>query len=178
MSPRAAWRLGSLGFEDVYDYAPGKADWTAAGLPTEGEEADTATLRHAARRDAPTCPLDEPAGAALARAREEGWDQVVVATSGRVVLGRLRARDVEGRGDRPAGSVMQEGPSTFRLNVSVVEMARYMGERGRMRDALVTDPEGRLYGVAYREDLERLLEEVHDHQHDHPAGGPQGYPAS
>jgi hypothetical protein len=34
MSPRAAWRLERFGFE-VYDYAAGKADWTAPGLPTE-----------------------------------------------------------------------------------------------------------------------------------------------
>jgi len=32
MSPRAASRLESLGFRDVYDYAAGKADWFAAGL--------------------------------------------------------------------------------------------------------------------------------------------------
>ena len=35
MSPRAAWRLESLGFARVYDYVAGKADWMAAGLPTE-----------------------------------------------------------------------------------------------------------------------------------------------
>jgi len=32
MSPRAASRLESLGFRDVYDYAAGKADWFNAGL--------------------------------------------------------------------------------------------------------------------------------------------------
>ena len=36
MSPRAAWRLEGLGFERVYDYVPGKADWFASGLPKEG----------------------------------------------------------------------------------------------------------------------------------------------
>ena len=36
MSPRAAWRLESFGFEQVYDYVAGKADWGAAGLPLEG----------------------------------------------------------------------------------------------------------------------------------------------
>jgi hypothetical protein len=34
MSPRAAWRLEALGYDSVYDYAAGKADWLAAGLPT------------------------------------------------------------------------------------------------------------------------------------------------
>src|SRR5215212_6557732 len=32
MSPRAARRFEQLGFTDVYDYAPGKAAWAAAGL--------------------------------------------------------------------------------------------------------------------------------------------------
>ncbi len=36
MSPRAASRLESLGFREAYDYAAGKADWFAAGLPMEG----------------------------------------------------------------------------------------------------------------------------------------------
>ena len=36
MSPRAAWRLKAAGFGPVYDYAAGKADWLAAGLPFQG----------------------------------------------------------------------------------------------------------------------------------------------
>jgi hypothetical protein len=33
MSPRAASRLESIGFEQVYDYVAGKADWGSACLP-------------------------------------------------------------------------------------------------------------------------------------------------
>ena len=39
MSPRAAWRLETLGFERVYDYVGGKADWLGHALPREGEAA-------------------------------------------------------------------------------------------------------------------------------------------
>jgi rhodanese-related sulfurtransferase len=39
MSPRAVWRLEAMGFSRVYDYAVGKVDWMAAGLPTEGTNA-------------------------------------------------------------------------------------------------------------------------------------------
>ena len=39
MSPRAAWRLDSLGFQQVYDYVAGEADWFASGLPREGRDA-------------------------------------------------------------------------------------------------------------------------------------------
>lgn len=34
-STLAARRLGRLGYENVFDYAEGKSDWTEAGLPTE-----------------------------------------------------------------------------------------------------------------------------------------------
>jgi len=34
-SRKAAERLDALGYEDVYDYEAGKADWREAGLPTE-----------------------------------------------------------------------------------------------------------------------------------------------
>lgn len=34
-SPRAARQLDELGYETVYDYEAGKADWKAAGLPIE-----------------------------------------------------------------------------------------------------------------------------------------------
>src|SRR5919201_1482529 len=36
MCPRAASRLESIGFEQVYDYVAGKADWGSAGLPLDG----------------------------------------------------------------------------------------------------------------------------------------------
>ena len=36
---RAAWRLESVGFSEVYDYTVGELHWLAAGLPTEGTNA-------------------------------------------------------------------------------------------------------------------------------------------
>lgn len=35
-SPQAAERMEALGYDRVYDYSAGKADWEAAGLPTAG----------------------------------------------------------------------------------------------------------------------------------------------
>lgn len=34
-SPTAAKRMRQMGYEQVYDYAAGKADWKGAGLPVE-----------------------------------------------------------------------------------------------------------------------------------------------
>ena len=63
MSPRAACRLDTLGFAEVYDYVPGKADWRAHGLPVEGEHADLPTAGGLARDDIITCRLADPVGA-------------------------------------------------------------------------------------------------------------------
>src|SRR6516162_4854515 len=45
LSARAAWRLDSMGFQEVYRYTAGKADWLAAGWETEGTEAKKVRIR-------------------------------------------------------------------------------------------------------------------------------------
>ncbi len=62
MSPRAAWRLESLGFTKVFDYMAGKADWSASGLPVEGELADYPRAGTVARTDVSTCSLSDRLG--------------------------------------------------------------------------------------------------------------------
>ena len=57
MSPRAAWRLESIGFTRVYDYVAGKADWGSFGLPLEGTKGPRAG--EYVRADVPTCRLEE-----------------------------------------------------------------------------------------------------------------------
>ena len=52
MSPRAACRLETLGFERTFDYMAGKADWIAAGLPTEGRLASEPRAGDVARQGA------------------------------------------------------------------------------------------------------------------------------
>src|SRR5260370_26523396 len=95
MSARAAARLEKLGFRQVYRYEPGKADWFAAGLPREGKEAHTPRVADVARRDAPTCRIDERVGAVRDRVRAGGWDVCVVVDEHRVVLGLVRDRSEE-----------------------------------------------------------------------------------
>jgi hypothetical protein len=87
MSPRAACRLETLGFVDVYDYVPGKLDWLAHNLPVEGEQAGVATAGRLARDDAATCRLEEPVGEVRADPRLRVW---------------VRARDDRRRG--PVGA--------------------------------------------------------------------------
>ncbi len=161
MSPRAAWRLESLGFEDVYDYEAGKQDWAAAGLPMEGTGAASAQAGDVAHSDVPTCGLEEPLGQVRERTRASAWDVCVVINPERVVLGLLRAEQLATPGDDdPVERVMRPGPSTFRPNVDIREMAHYMAEHD-LPSAPVTTSDGRLVGMLRREDAERVAHEGH-----------------
>jgi len=154
MSPRAAWRLETLGFMAVYEYAAGKADWGAYGLPVEGTVTSVSTIQQIARKDVPTCRLDEPI--ARVRARLGAWTTCFVLTEGGIVLGRLDQKELAGDPAAMAGAVMRPGPSTFRPNVSAIEMLEYMDRKGH-ETSLVTTPDGRLVGLVRREDIERSL---------------------
>ena len=133
MSPRAAWRLESLGFGDVYEYKVGKLDWLAAGLPTEGTNAQKPRAGALARKDVPTCRLDERLGDVRGRAQAAGWDAAVVVNSERVVFGLLRSKELAADGDQLIAQVMRPAPSTFRPYVLATEMAKEPGLGAVMR---------------------------------------------
>src|SRR5919199_2317068 len=91
MSPRAACRLATLGFTDVYDYVAGKADWLAYGLPVEGEHAEVLTAGRVARPDVVTCHLRDPVSAILERVELSPYGFALALSDNQVILGRLRA---------------------------------------------------------------------------------------
>ena len=161
MSPRAAWRLESLGFKRVYDYVPGKQDWLAAGLPREGRIAGRPRTADVARRDVPTCGLDEPVASVRDRVRKAGWDECLVVNEQRVLLGILRAEQLHGAGDDDkAEDVMNPGPSTFRPHVHIEEMARFMA-RHELESSPVTTSDGVLVGMLRRKDAEAAAHRLH-----------------
>jgi CBS domain-containing protein len=161
MSPRAACRLETLGFGDVHDYVPGKLDWMAAGLRTEGTNAQRPRAADVARRDPPTCRLDERLGAVRERARASGWDAAVVVGEQGVVLGLLRRKELDGDAGRPVEQAMRPGPSTFRPFVPIQEMATFMEEH-RLDSSPITTSDGRLVGLLLREDAVRVARDVQD----------------
>src|SRR6476646_7166140 len=71
LSARAAWRLESMGFQEVYRYTLGKADWLAAGWETEGTEAKKIRIRQMIHKDVPTCSLRERLEDVKSRRRHE-----------------------------------------------------------------------------------------------------------
>src|SRR3954465_9706807 len=57
LSARAAWRLESMGFQEVYRYTAGKADWVAAGYETEGAAASRPKIKQYLKTNVQTCLL-------------------------------------------------------------------------------------------------------------------------
>jgi len=153
MSPRAAWRLESLGFREVHDYVAGEADWFASGLPREGRDATIPRVGDRARRDVPTCGPRDPVGEVRNRVRSTGWDTCLVVNEERVVLGRLRGTAFEADLDTAAETVMEAGPTTFRPDARIAGVTARMRERGTS-SVVVTTPDGRLVGVLTRAQAE------------------------
>src|ERR671932_1780986 len=160
MSPRAAWRLESLGFSEVYDYKEGKLDWLAAGLPTEGTNATKPRAGDVARKDVPTCSLSEKIGSVAKKVAAAGWNACVVVNEEQVVLGLLREAQLAEDPDQLVEAIMRPGPSTFRPHVSIQEMAHYMLHHD-LPSSPITTSDGRLVGRLKVEDAARVAREQH-----------------
>ena len=157
MSPRAASRLETLGFTQVYDYVAGKADWGSFGLPLEGRRPSGTRVGAYARAEVPACgPLDQMQQVRQ-RVREAGWETCFVTNERGVVLGRLGRTALGGDDDVSVEEAMTPGPSTVRPSLELDTAV----ERMRMQNLTtlpVTRSDGVLIGVLQREDAEHALE--------------------
>ncbi len=143
MSPRAAWRLDQLGFTQVYDYVAGKADWLAAGLPTERQPGGETRALEVADRNPPTCRPEETLGVVAARTVRA---RVVVLNDAGVVLGLLTDDELRGDPETTVEQVMQPGPATVRAHEPREAILNRMREHN-LAEIIVTTPEGTLLGV-------------------------------
>lgn len=159
MSSRAAWRLESIGFEQVCDYVAGKADWGSFGLRLEGAEGSETRVGVRVRTDIPTCRLNDRLSDVCARLDESCWDTCFVLNDDRVVLGRIGRRKIRGRDDVTAEEAMTPGPSTIRPSARVRETVERM-QRQNLTNLPVTTPDGRLVGLVTRSDAEQALAAV------------------
>ena len=136
----------------MYDYRTGLQDWKGAGLPIEGTNAQRPRLVDVVRRDVPVCSLSERLGDVRARVVAAGWDACVVVSQDRVVLGLLRAKELQADPGLPVEQVMRPGPSTYRPFVSVEEMRHTMIDRD-LESSPVTTSDGKLVGLIRRQDV-------------------------
>jgi CBS domain-containing protein len=154
MSARAAWGLESLGFRQVYRYTAGKMDWLASGLPVEGQFASEPCAKDIARRDVPTCRLDERVSEARQRAGQ--WPVCVVVNEQKIVLGLLRLQAMQpADAQQTVEQVMESGPRTYRPYVHPEPLMRYFDKHQERHGALITTADGELVGIVLREDVER-----------------------
>jgi hypothetical protein len=121
---------------------PGKVDWIARGLPTEGEKADAPRVGRLARDDVATCGLDEPAERVRELIDASPYGFCLLLAEDGTVLGRIRKSTPE----------LEPGPSTVRYDLAVDELRERLDEKD-LRTAIVTTPEGKLIGVVRRADL-------------------------
>ena len=159
MSPRAAWRLEALGFEQVFDYVGGKADWLANGLPREGTTASVAYAGELVDTDPPTCALTDTVAHVRAALASTRYGFCLVLNERRILLGRVRRSSLDGAGSTATiEGVMEPGPSTVRFNTPARELVERLAARD-LRTAIVTTPGGCLVGVFHRAEAERRLGE-------------------
>ncbi len=152
MSPRAACRLETLGYE-VYDYGPGKVDWMAHGLPVEGTGATRVTALSLTRDDVATCALKDPVDEVARRIAASPYGFALVISTSRIVLGRVRRSSISSAEPHAAAeSLMEPGPSTIRPHTSLEDLGNRLS-RSAVNTLIVTDPEGELLGVVRRSDV-------------------------
>ena len=156
MSPRAAARLETLGFDKVYDYVSGKTDWIAAGLPTVRQSGGLPTAGNTLRAGDIVGHTGERLGDVARRARAEGKDEVLVVDDRHIVLGRIRGAAFDGDPDALIEDVMRPGPATIRPDTPLETVVGTLGSAGVV-STLVTDPDGRLIGTVYLEDARSRL---------------------
>jgi Mg/Co/Ni transporter MgtE len=157
MSPRAAWRLESIGFTRVHDYVAGKADWGSFGLHLEGQRHSGTRVGAHLQTDVPTCTLEESLKDVCERVRAGGWDTCFVVNEQRIVLGRL-GRAALARGDgATVEEAMTAAPSTVRPSLDVTAAVERMRAQN-LTSLPVTRSDGVLLGLLRRDDAERALE--------------------
>jgi CBS domain-containing protein len=157
MSARAALRLDTLGFSQVFRYKPGKQAWFAYGLPLEGQLASVPRAGDVARRDVPMCHLSERIGDVRERVTAASWVQCIVVGNDGVVLGRLRRGELNANPTATVEAVMEAGPTTIRPNTPLADIISRMNAR-KVGSIVVSNPDGQLIGILFREDGEQRLQ--------------------
>ena len=147
-----------MGFETVYDYVAGKADWGSFGLPLEGMNGDETCAGAHVRANVPTCRPDDRLSTVCDLLDASGWDSCFVVDDRRVVLGRLGRRAIRERANVTASEAMTLGPSTVRPSARLQEVVQRM-RRENLTGLPVTRSDGVLVGLLRNEDAERALAE-------------------
>jgi CBS domain-containing protein len=131
---------------------PGKEDWLARGLPTEGEKADAPRVWKLARDDVVTCSLSDTVGEVRERILASPYGFGFVVSDSGCLLGRMRKSALDCDPSLTAEQVMEPGPSTVRADMSPDELRERLDKKD-LKYAVVSTPDGVLIGVVSRSAL-------------------------
>jgi rhodanese-related sulfurtransferase/CBS domain-containing protein len=151
LSSRAAARLASMNFSEVYDYVDSKVAWLAEGLPSAGLVDDSRRAISRLHTDVPSVGPGTRLGE-LPDAADD-WEVVAVTDEHNVVLGLLRREADDLAPDTPVAAVMQAAPPTVRPSIPLRELAETMDKNGEAF-LLVTKLDGQLMGLVRRAELD------------------------
>jgi rhodanese-related sulfurtransferase len=144
LSARAAWRLESMGFQEVYRYTPGKEDWIAAGHETEGTSASRPRLKQYLKTNVQTCLLRDRLQEV--QNRRGAHEFCVVLNDRNIVMGIIEGDAWNGNPLARASEVMNPAPRTFRPDADPKEIVKEL-RKDSIENALVTSSDGELLGV-------------------------------
>lgn len=146
-------RLEALGFSDVFDYAGGKRDWLAEGMPGEGDRAGELRAGSVARGDAPTCRPGTTVQRLAGRNDVDVWGRCVVTDEEGTVHGLLISETIgSARPEEPVDRVMERAPLTIRPDASLASTLENL-EENSSDSVLITTSRGRLLGILFADDL-------------------------
>jgi rhodanese-related sulfurtransferase len=148
LSARAAWRLENMGFQEVYRYTPGKADWLAAGFETEGTASRKTRLKQMLNKDVPVCSLRERMENVKIR-RRPNQDICVVVSDRNIVLGVIQDESWDADPQARVLDVMQPGPRTFRPDADPEDAMKAL-RSAELEIGIVTTSDGELLGIIKR----------------------------
>ena len=134
---------------------PGKVDWLAHNLPVEGDKPDAPIAARAMRDDAVLCRPGDRIAEVRDSIKRSPYPFALVTSEDGTLLGRAPLSALDADSDRPVFAVAEPGPKTFRPHVSADKVVGVLADKD-LRWAIITTPEGRVLGVASREDLERV----------------------
>jgi len=133
---------------------PGKVDWLAHNLPVEGARPDAPIAGRVMHDDAVLCRPTDRIADVRASIERSPYPFALVTSDDGTLLGRAPSSALDSASDGPVWEVAEPGPKTFRPHVAVEKVAAVLADKG-LRWAIVTTSDGRVLGVASREDLER-----------------------
>jgi Mg/Co/Ni transporter MgtE len=105
----------------------------------------------------PTCGPDDRIRDIVGAVRVDGRETCVVINDEGIVLGVVRKHALASDADRAVKDVMSSSPSTFRPNVTLEELLKWMRDHDVKTNSLVTAANGRFLGIISRADAEATL---------------------